>query len=225
MRCIQALSIVLLLIIYCSSWVEGEEIACPAGWVSTNGKFPNCQVCPKGTYQNKPSRKVCKPCPSNTTTDELAAVSKKQCIPVNDSDEGTPCEAGSYSSTGYSPCEPCSIGYYSVNTTTCKKCPSRRTTVSVGATHKRNCTKPKNIVLCPQGSISSSGHQPCSKCPIGYHQPYQGERVCAKCPEGLSNKAEGAIDCINVTETLETTFNHTCATTKYKKLKGTNNLT
>ena len=116
MRYIQALSIVLLLITYCSSWVEGEEIgesntivitlqcrherlrmitciislvsACPAGWVSTNGKFPNCQACPKGTYQNKPSRKVCKPCPSNTTTDELAAVSKKQCIPVNDSDEG-----------------------------------------------------------------------------------------------------------------------------------------
>ena len=63
--------------------------ACPAGWVSANGKFPGCQACPLGTYQNRLSRKACKECPSNTTTNETGVVSKDQCHTVNTgSDEG-----------------------------------------------------------------------------------------------------------------------------------------
>lgn len=60
-------------------------------------------------------------------------------------------------------------------------------------------TTSSRVVLCPQGSTSLSGYQPCSKCPIGYYQPYKGQQVCAKCPEGFSTETEGAIDCTNIT--------------------------
>ena len=57
--------------------------ACPAGWVSSNGKFPGCVACPLGTYQDRPLRKVCKQCPSNTTTSETGATSVDQCHSMN----------------------------------------------------------------------------------------------------------------------------------------------
>lgn len=143
----QALSIALIITVcYCSNCIGGLEIACPEGWVSANGMFPDCRVCPLGTYQKNPTR--CKPCPSNTTTNDSGATSKEQCRAVdnsNSSDTGELCEAGSYSSTGYSPCRPCDIGYYSINSTACAKCPSKKTTVSSGAIHRRNCTKIKNL--------------------------------------------------------------------------------
>jgi len=56
-----------------------------------------------------------------------------------------PCKVGSYSTTGYGPCTLCPIGYYSFNSTTCKLCPSKKTTIFHGATHKRNCTNKKSL--------------------------------------------------------------------------------
>lgn len=236
MNYIQSLIILaLLLVAYCSSeGIAADQIAiaCPAGWVSTNGKFPGCQACPLGTYQNKPSRKACKKCPSNTSTNQTGAVNKEQCVTVIvGNEEGKPCEPGSYSSTGHRPCTPCSIGYYSISTTTCKKCPLKRTTLSVGATHRRNCTKAKLLVPCPQGSTSPSGYLPCTKCPIGYYQPYEGQQVCAKCPKGFANEAEGAINCTNITTAVKQQQQQqqeddnnktiaTCTEVKYQKLKG-----
>ena len=57
--------------------------ACPAGWVSSNGKFPGCLACPSGTYQNRPSNKVCNQCPPNTTTNETGATTMDQCYSMN----------------------------------------------------------------------------------------------------------------------------------------------
>lgn len=56
---------------------------------------------------------------------------------------------------------------------------------------------------CPQGSTSPSGYLPCTKCPIGYYQPYEGQQVCAKCPKGFANEAEGAINCTNITTAVK----------------------
>ena len=103
----QALSIALIITVcYCSNCIGGLEIgelvtnhrswnfdtgwwsislvtACPEGWVSANGMFPDCRVCPLGMYQKNPTR--CKPCPSNTTTNDSGAISKEQCRAVDNS--------------------------------------------------------------------------------------------------------------------------------------------
>ena len=69
--------------ICCIVWVcvTTLTVACPPGWISDNGKFPDCVACPLGTYQHKPSRKICKACPINTTTPSTATISRSHCVP------------------------------------------------------------------------------------------------------------------------------------------------
>ena len=52
---------------------------CPAGQFSKTGLGPNCQYCPRDSYQDKVQHKSCTPCPNDTHTLSLGAKSLAEC--------------------------------------------------------------------------------------------------------------------------------------------------
>ena len=52
---------------------------CPAGQFSKTGLGPNCQYCPRDSYQGKVQQKSCTPCPNDTHTLSLGAKSLAEC--------------------------------------------------------------------------------------------------------------------------------------------------
>ncbi|XP_073254494.1 sushi, von Willebrand factor type A, EGF and pentraxin domain-containing protein 1-like [Porites lutea] len=52
---------------------------CTAGQFSKTGLGPNCQYCPRDSYQDKVQQKSCTPCPNDTHTLSLGAKSLAEC--------------------------------------------------------------------------------------------------------------------------------------------------
>ena len=46
--------------------------------------------------------------------------------------------------------------------------------------------------MCPPGSFSEDGYEPCTLCEIGSYQDQSGHKNCNRCPFGSSTLEEGA---------------------------------
>ncbi|XP_073252716.1 uncharacterized protein [Porites lutea] len=55
------------------------KAVCSAGRFSQSGLGPNCQYCPRNTYQDKVQQKSCTPCPNGTHTLSLGASKLAEC--------------------------------------------------------------------------------------------------------------------------------------------------
>ena len=64
--------------------------------------------------------------------------------------------------------------------------------VSYKSTVAIDFTSTEPTPMCPAGSFSSSGYEPCTLCEIGSYQDEAGHTNCNRCPFGSSTEEEGA---------------------------------
>ncbi|XP_071497251.1 uncharacterized protein [Diadema antillarum] len=115
---------------------------CEAGHFSTSGLVP-CRACEMGTYQPTPMSASCLPCPNGTSTMDTAASSQDQCLEW--------CQPGSFSITGFVPCETCPIGSFQSRhqQRSCDPCPDHLSTPNRGAQDIQECTDANECVSEP----------------------------------------------------------------------------
>lgn len=92
------------------------------------------------------------------------------------------CPYGEYNNMSNGQCIKCPKGFYQdeEKQTSCKKCPTGSTTLSVGSVAASDCK-----ALCDKGSYSKDGLMPldgCAKCPQGSFQDLNGKTSCKICP-------------------------------------------
>ncbi|KAL5011628.1 hypothetical protein ScPMuIL_010179 [Solemya velum] len=113
------------------------------------------------------------------------------------------CVAGSYSRTGFVPCELCEVGTYqaSAGSTSCTTCGEGTWTSTTGSTADTDCK-----AHCVAGSYSSTGLVPCELCAVGTYQMSAGSTSCTACGEGTWTATTGSTadtDCKAVSITCE----------------------
>ncbi|XP_052242513.1 uncharacterized protein LOC127852603 [Dreissena polymorpha] len=99
-----------------------------------------------------------------------------------------PCPSGSVRPVANSDtkCEQCQVGYYrDINMGICTACPTGMTTRYLGTTSSSQC-----IAACAQGSVSTTGYQPCYPCAKGSYSI--STTTCTPCPTGNSTTSVGA---------------------------------
>ncbi|KAK3784027.1 hypothetical protein RRG08_025221 [Elysia crispata] len=148
---------------------------CPEGFFGTSGYFEDgCLTCPLDTYAPARPATECLPCPDlGSTKGVYAATSQAECY--------SPCPAGSYSISGYAPCERCPLNFYKESdgpATNCTECPLDTFTDTDGATSPGDCLTDAQL-LCTSGFCDSEGsdgggcrimnHRPVCTCKPGYH--------------------------------------------------------
>ncbi|XP_065668355.1 sushi, von Willebrand factor type A, EGF and pentraxin domain-containing protein 1 isoform X2 [Hydra vulgaris] len=140
-----------------------------------------CLDCPKGTYTESPGRLGCTSCPLGKTTQSVGTFNSTHCK--------EPCAPGSYSNTGLEHCHLCSKGTYQPKpySNECIKCPGSSTTLSEGSKHLEECG-----MICPAGTYSKTGVEPCYPCTMGFYQPWGGQTNCIQCPGLLSTHITGS---------------------------------
>jgi len=159
------------------SAVEGDNQDCQRGTYSETG-FEPCQPCPNNTYANIRETE-CTPCPPNTHAPQGAA-SLTECV----CDEGYTsrwasggpcypeeeiCQAGTYSETGFAPCQQCPNNTYAnVGETECTPCPENSS--------------------APQGAASLTE----CVCDEGYWSPWASGGPCYADGEGPDNSTESS---------------------------------
>ncbi|PIK40631.1 hypothetical protein BSL78_22508, partial [Apostichopus japonicus] len=91
------------------------------------------------------------------------------------------CPGGTFNDETESDCIPCPVGQYQNKTkrTTCNKCDEGKSTMMEGSVNITEC-----IDLCPVGTSSPTGFQPCSRCNGTSVQPQMGQQSCLPCGEG-----------------------------------------
>ncbi|XP_062570311.1 proprotein convertase subtilisin/kexin type 5-like [Saccostrea cucullata] len=144
--------------------------SCPAGRYSSTGYEP-CNRCPFHTYKADEGAGNCTECPDNLKT-RSGRTSSDDCL--------ASCPAGRYSSTGYEPCNRCPFHTYKADegAGNCTECPDNLKTLRSGRTSSDDC-----LDLCPPGTYSSAGIQPCLDCPFHHYKSFEGAGNCTKCPE------------------------------------------
>lgn len=129
----------------------------------------------------------------------IGAASEEECslCPVgsfqfmNGSAGCSPCPTGSYANvTGSRVCTSCPRNTYadSFGSFMCKLCPSGMVTSTRGA---QECVYP---IHCTPGTVSTSGHTPCSACPAGKTSK-EGATLCDQCPTGKVTASAGSVVC------------------------------
>ncbi|KAI0629838.1 hypothetical protein C8Q77DRAFT_270120 [Trametes polyzona] len=124
-------------------------------------------------------------------------------VPVS---AASPCPAGSFSSSGKTPCTECSPGTYQPDAgqTSCRTAQAGWFASGKGATSQK---------ICQQGSFSTGGAASCTLCPAGSYCNGQGQtrpvlcpkghyapttglgQQCLECPRGTFVDVEGATAC------------------------------
>ena len=84
------------------------------------------------------------------------------------------------------PCMPCPRGSYKPSTSlaACTACDAGYSTLHAGSKSGEDC-----LPLCPNGTFSANGFEPCTPCGLGTYQPNAGSTWCHECPYG-SNTTE-----------------------------------
>ncbi|XP_041478166.1 sushi, von Willebrand factor type A, EGF and pentraxin domain-containing protein 1-like [Lytechinus variegatus] len=115
---------------------------CDAGHFSPTGVAP-CELCPIGTYQPETLSTSCLQCPNGTNTMASGSNHIQQCI--------EPCQPGSFSPSGFVPCDLCPLGSYQnqVQRTSCDLCPGHLSTNNTGALSVQECTDINECVSEP----------------------------------------------------------------------------
>ncbi|XP_022082655.1 sushi, von Willebrand factor type A, EGF and pentraxin domain-containing protein 1-like [Acanthaster planci] len=165
--------------------------ACTAGTMY-NASTVECQLCPRGSYQEEQAQLTCIPCPPGTTTAAEGTKNATSCREI--------CSAGRFSDNGITPCTRCMMGRYQAQRgqTSCQTCPEGTTTLDFGAQSVDQC-----LELCPPGSMSDTGLAPCRPCEHRTYQPRSQQRHCIVCPGNGTTLGEGSTSvdqCIDVNE-------------------------
>lgn len=120
---------------------------------------------------------------------------------------GTPCAAGSYSTTGFEPCTPAPAGSYAAGTgdTSASLCPA--------GTYQPNSGQTSCLPASPGNFVAGTGQTTQTPCPAGRYQPNSGQTSCiaaspgnfvagtgqaaqTPCPVGRYQPNSGQISCI-----------------------------
>ncbi|CAH1779630.1 unnamed protein product [Owenia fusiformis] len=85
-------------------------------------------------------------------------------------------------------CLPCPINTFQDEEakTSCKACPDGLKTIGTKSSSIDEC-----LASCAPGEYSTTGLQPCDKCPFGKYQNAPGMTDCVQCPEGLATLTTG----------------------------------
>ncbi|XP_038055355.1 sushi, von Willebrand factor type A, EGF and pentraxin domain-containing protein 1-like [Patiria miniata] len=157
-------------------------VSCPVGEFFDNATL-DCVDCPIGQYQDDDEEPhyTCKMCPTGTSTILAGSTNLTDCLRF--------CPSGQYSNTGLELCFQCEKGSYQseAGSVSCQQCPVGQSTARIGSTSLLDCA-----VMCPAGSFSISGIQPCVLCPLHSYQPQQGQSSCLSCPAGHITQVKGA---------------------------------
>ncbi|CAN8010379.1 unnamed protein product, partial [Ixodes pacificus] len=88
-------------------------------------------------------------------------------------------------------CLPCPKGTYQSEQgrEACVACPDRRSTVAVQSKNVSECK-----ALCPPGSHSMTGLEPCETCRKAYFQPGYGMTGCVACPNNTRARRRGSVN-------------------------------
>ncbi len=100
-----------------------------------------------------------------------------------------PCAAGSASSTGLEPCDPCDAGFFASNagSQVCVPCPVGRFADSAGS---------ESCAPCDPGTFTPvAGSAACTLCPAGRFQDQTGGAECLDCPEDTFADTTGSAFC------------------------------
>ncbi|WAQ95238.1 FBP1-like protein [Mya arenaria] len=158
-----------------------EDVCVPCGpGLIYNSSSQSCEACPDVQYSGNTMQRTCLSCNSGSYPN----VAGTHCQVT--------CPAGYTSPDGFYPCTPCPADSYSVNTTTCKKCPNGGSTVGVpAASSERQCFDP-----CPEGQYSLSGYMytACNPCPLHHYQATPGMTYCEQCPSSHMTLQMGSVN-------------------------------
>lgn len=103
--------------------------------------------------------------------------------------DGVLCPAGSFSSDGFAPCQPCAAGTYQplAGMTNCRSC-GYNATSATSATASSDC-------FCNPGGFFQAEFGGCSACPTSQFQPQGNQTSCVDCPVGTNAFVSGATSC------------------------------
>ncbi|XP_038055058.1 sushi, von Willebrand factor type A, EGF and pentraxin domain-containing protein 1-like [Patiria miniata] len=159
-------------------------VSCAVGEFFDNATL-DCVDCPIGQYQDEDEEPhyTCKMCPTGTSTILAGSTNLTDCLRF--------CPSGQYSNTGLEPCVQCEKGSYQseAGSVSCQQCPVGQSTARIGSTSLLDCAD-----MCPAGSFSTFGIQPCVLCPLHSYQPQQGQSSCHSCPTRHITQVKGATD-------------------------------
>ncbi|XP_070554253.1 sushi, von Willebrand factor type A, EGF and pentraxin domain-containing protein 1-like [Ptychodera flava] len=165
---------------------------CKPGTYSRTG-LETCLACPKGTYQSNHGGTSCIKCDGGFSTWSKGAISADFCK--------ASCTAGTYSDTGYAPCEQCPRGTYQPAplSKNCRLCPEGLTTRNEGSITSDSCQAINlcEIFPCLNGAtcVSSVRGRECH-CTPGYRGEDCGTNI-DDCAEGLCKNNGTCIDEVN----------------------------
>ncbi|VDL75047.1 unnamed protein product [Nippostrongylus brasiliensis] len=166
----------------------GQKTSAACHDICSAGQFYNdftrkCQLCPRGTYQERRGATACVPCSSDATTTIEGAKNATDCF--------NPCGPGEELVADEANCVPCAKGTYWVNGsfTGCQVCPQGLTTFDTGCKDIRDC----EVVTCPVGThvninrtdpvnpLSTAFDLLCIKCEMGTYQDENNQTSCKPC--------------------------------------------
>ncbi|XP_022086769.1 fibrillin-1-like [Acanthaster planci] len=115
---------------------------CRAGTYSLTGLEP-CLACPLNTFQSTEGATSCLQCSADAMTQYEGALSQDDCM--------FPCDAGSFSMSGYQPCIPCAPGWYQPmrGQHACLPCPDGMSSIELGASDVTSCIERASCHLRP----------------------------------------------------------------------------
>ncbi|RUS91021.1 hypothetical protein EGW08_001238, partial [Elysia chlorotica] len=153
---------------------------CSEGY-KANMATEQCEVCPRGSYQDKKYQVTCIRCTEVEYTRTNASTSKSDCESY--------CEPG-YEKVG-SECKMCRRGFFKNNDNdpfmACTQCPDGYVTpAGLPATYSSNCTVPD----CKPGTYILNGA--CEPCPKGQWQNESWSESCNNCPFDKDTSGTGA---------------------------------
>eukprot|EP00960_Hanusia_phi_P068004 766749-Hanusia_phi.AAC.6 len=173
-----------------------QNCTCPVGYFKSNNSIGtssfDCNLCPRGAYNNESGQTFCTTCFEHSTSDP-GSVNISSCQ----------CEKGySYSNET---CLPCAVGEYKnvVANVQCNVCPENSTTLSNTSTNVSECIcRPgyspddsRACVACPEGKYKRKiGFSPCLPCPYNSIAPSASDQ-CTLCAKGKFREFSNSLVC------------------------------
>ncbi len=147
---------------------------CPAGYYATSAT--TCTRCPANMYNDGSLSAWCYSCPAYTTS-PAGSTTSALCAPI-------PCSIGTYSASGYQPCNNCPFLTYTTSTqsTGCLPC----TVCTGGRYYSVACSSPNPGVcqVCMAGYYCLGSINPPTPCSAGAYCPTTSLSASTPCPFG-----------------------------------------
>uniref|UniRef100_A0A8C9QZL2 Signal peptide, CUB and EGF-like domain-containing protein 2 n=1 Tax=Scleropages formosus TaxID=113540 RepID=A0A8C9QZL2_SCLFO len=165
-----------------SEMQNGHCVRCMPGSYYHGGQ-QRCVQCPPGTFQEKEGQLSCDLCPGSDGHGPVGASNISSCAGQ--------CPTGYFSSDGFKPCQPCTLGTYQPEPgrTLCFPCGGGLTTKREGASSFHDC---EVKVQCSPGHYYNTTLHRCIRCPLGTYQTEFRQNYCISCPGNTTTDFDGA---------------------------------